>query len=210
MSPGYAKQSIYPATVLHPRCAQHPQLTCASHFPRPICSLLTFCRTSLNDAVDVSREAQLASIDSSFGAARASDDLNALRHPTKPRLRAVATYEVLPDADVWANAYDLFRFSERPGERGPEVRPHTHHYFICVKYGFTLFAQLDDPRLDCAIMRPMESDGDHFLTYYLTKDDDAAELFKDSRADPRGVDTLEEEEDVRFPLSPFLFAGSYL
>jgi RNA polymerase II-associated factor 1 len=73
--------------------------------------------------VDVSREAQLASIDSSFGAARASDDLNALRHPTKPRLRAVATYEVLPDADVWANAYDLFRFSERPGERGPEVRP---------------------------------------------------------------------------------------
>jgi RNA polymerase II-associated factor 1 len=59
-------------------------------------------------------------------------------------------------------------------------------------------------------MRPMESDGDHFLTYYLTKDDDAAELFKDSRADPRGVDTLEEEEDVRFPLSPFLFAGSYL
>jgi RNA polymerase II-associated factor 1 len=79
-------------------------------------------RTNLNDAVDVSRDAQLASIDSSFGAARASDDLNALRHPTKPRLRAVATYEVLPDADVWANAYDLFRFSERPGERGPEVR----------------------------------------------------------------------------------------
>ena len=46
-------------------------------------------------------------------------------------------------------------------------------------------------------MRPMESDGDHFLTYYLTKDDDAAELFKDSRADPRGVDALQEEEDVR-------------
>ncbi|KAN0138192.1 RNA polymerase II-associated [Lactarius tabidus] len=131
--------------------------------------------TNLNDAVDVSRDAQLASIDSSFGAARASDDLNALRHPTKPRLRAVATYEVLPDADVWANAYDLFRFSERPGERGPE---------------------LDDPRLDCAIMRPMESDGDHFLTYYLTKDDDAADLFKNSRTDPRGVDTLQEEEDA--------------
>jgi len=131
--------------------------------------------TSLHDVVDVSRDAQLASIDSSFVAARASHELGALRHPTKPRLRAVATYEVLPDADVWANAYDLFRFSERPGERGPE---------------------LDDPRLDCAIMRPMESDGDHFLTYYLTKDDDAAEQFKDSRADPRGVDALQEEEDA--------------
>ena len=72
--------------------------------------------------MDVSRDAQLASIDSSFVAARAADSLGTLRHPTKPRLRAVATYEVLPDADVWANAYDLFRFSERPGERGPEVR----------------------------------------------------------------------------------------
>jgi RNA polymerase II-associated factor 1 len=42
----------------------------------------------------------------------------------------------------------------------------------------------------------MESDGDHFLTYYLTKDDDAAELFKDSRADPRGIESLQEEEEV--------------
>jgi RNA polymerase II-associated factor 1 len=72
--------------------------------------------------VDISREAQLASIENSFAAARSSEQLSSLRHPTKPRLRAVATHEVLPDADVWANAYDLFRFSERPGERGPEVR----------------------------------------------------------------------------------------
>ncbi|KAI0251724.1 RNA polymerase II-associated [Lactifluus subvellereus] len=128
-----------------------------------------------NDAVDISREAQLTSIESSFAAARSAEQLGTLRHPIKPRLRAVATYEVLPDVDVWANAYDLFRFSERPGERGPE---------------------LDDPRLDCAIMRPMESDGDHFLTYYLTKDDDAAEEFKESRADPRGIDALQEEEEA--------------
>jgi hypothetical protein len=49
-------------------------------------------------------------------------------------------------------------------------------------------------------MRPMESDGDHFLTYYLTKDDDAAEEFKESRADLRGIDSLQEEDEV----------GSYL
>jgi hypothetical protein len=42
----------------------------------------------------------------------------------------------------------------------------------------------------------MESDGDHFLTYYLTKDDDAAEEFKESRADLRGIDSLQEEEEV--------------
>ena len=58
----------------------------------------------------------------------------------------------------------------------------------------------------------MESDGDHFLTYYLTNDDDAAEQFKDSRADPRGVDALQEEEDVRFLyiaicFSRFLLSG---
>jgi RNA polymerase II-associated factor 1 len=80
-------------------------------------------RSSLqNDAVDVSREAQIVSIENSFAAARSGEQLSSLRHPTKPRVRAVAAYEVLPDADVWANAYDLFRFSERPGERGPEVR----------------------------------------------------------------------------------------
>jgi RNA polymerase II-associated factor 1 len=46
-------------------------------------------------------------------------------------------------------------------------------------------------------MRPMESDGDHFLSYYLTKDDDSAEQFKDSRSDPRGIESLQEEEEVR-------------
>ena len=72
--------------------------------------------------MDISREAQIASIENSFAAALSGEQLTSLRHPTKPRLRAVAAYEVLPDADVWANAYDLFRFSERPGERGPGVR----------------------------------------------------------------------------------------
>ena len=67
-------------------------------------------------------DAQLVSNDSSFAAVRASHELGVLRHPAKPRLRAVLMYEVLPDADIWANAYNLFRSSERPGERGPEVR----------------------------------------------------------------------------------------
>jgi len=38
-----------------------------------------------------------------------------------------------------------------------------------------------DPRLDCAILRPMESDGDHFLAYYLTQTDADAELLKSRR-----------------------------
>ena len=65
---------------------------------------------------------QLASIESSFATAHGADELGMLWHPTKPCLRTVATYEILLDADVWANAYDLFRFSEQLGERGPRVR----------------------------------------------------------------------------------------
>ena len=72
---------------------------------------------------------------------------------------------MLPDAEIWANAYDLFRFSERPGERPVDM---------------------EDPRLDCAILRPMESDGDHFLAYYLTSDDADALAFKEERMAPKG------------------------
>ena len=55
--------------------------------------------------------------------------------------------------------------------------------------------QVEDPRLDCAILRPMESDGDHFLAYYLTKEDEAAISFKEERLarDPNAP----EEDEVR-------------
>lgn len=53
--------------------------------------------------------------------------------------------------------------------------------------------QLDDPRLDCALLRPMESDGDHFLAYYLTKEDEDAIAFKQIRL-TRGPDEPPEEE----------------
>ena len=40
---------------------------------------------------------------------------------------------------------------------------------------------MDDPRLDCAIFRPMKTEHDSFLAYYLTQDDDSATTFKDTR-----------------------------
>ena len=39
-----------------------------------------------------------------------------------------------------------------------------------------LVLYLDYLRLDCANMRPVVTDDDHFLMRYLMKDDDAAEL----------------------------------
>ncbi|KAH7922312.1 hypothetical protein BV22DRAFT_1070656 [Leucogyrophana mollusca] len=129
--------------------------------------------------IDVSRSAQLRDIEVSFAACNdpMSFSLPTLRHPNKPGVTAIESYEIFPDADIWANAYDLFRFSERPGERVVDV---------------------EDPRLDCAILRPMESDGDHFLAYYLTKDDEAAISFKSDRLTkvPRDVD--EEPRSTAF------------
>ena len=41
--------------------------------------------------------------------------------------------------------------------------------------------QDEDPRLACAVLRPMKSEVDTFLSYYLTESDDAALSFIDAR-----------------------------
>ncbi|KIP01867.1 hypothetical protein PHLGIDRAFT_112681 [Phlebiopsis gigantea 11061_1 CR5-6] len=128
--------------------------------------------------IDVSRSAQIRDIEASFASATDNFDLTTLRHPNKPNVTAVESYEVLPDASIWANAYDLFRFSERPGDR---PRP----------------PEEDDPRLDCAVLRPMEAEGDHFLAYYLTKGDDTATEFKNARL-ARPVNADQDEEPTTF------------
>lgn len=50
-------------------------------------------------------------------------------------------------------------------------------------------------------MRPMESDGDHFLSYYLTKDDDVALQFKQMREEHST-----ENEEVVSPNAPTLLS----
>ncbi|KZV91509.1 hypothetical protein EXIGLDRAFT_648223 [Exidia glandulosa HHB12029] len=130
--------------------------------------------------VDVSREAQIRDIESTFPSSTKPIDLSTLKHPTKPGLTAVAVYDAFPDTELWANEYDLFKFAERPGERP---------------------ADQEDTRLDCAVLRPMESDGDHFLAYYLTKDDDASERFKSRRRGQYG------ETDPS--TTPFQFVRDY-
>lgn len=137
------------------------QESCVAHFT--LTFLFIVNRKQLLQPIDVSHDAQLRTIEAGF-AACTSLDLTTLSHPNKTGVTAVESYEVLPDADIWANAYDLFRFSERPGERPVDT---------------------EDPRLDCAILRPMESDGDHFLAYYLTREDADALEFKEERLIPK-------------------------
>ena len=100
---------------------------------------------------------------------------------------------MLPDVDIWANQYDLFRFSERLGERLLDVcafLPYTLSFLILILY----INQVDDPRLDCAILRPMKTEHDSFLAFYLTEDDDQALKFKETHFDPSPYEVPESEE----------------
>lgn len=72
--------------------------------------------------IDVSREAQLRDIEASFAECNDNFSLEQLEHPNKPGVTALDSYPILPDVDIWANQYDLFRFSERPGDRPVDVR----------------------------------------------------------------------------------------
>lgn len=72
--------------------------------------------------VDISLTAQIRDIKATFDHIDKNSDLASLKHPTKSDITAVESYEILPDADIWANAYDLFRFAERPGDRALDVR----------------------------------------------------------------------------------------
>ena len=57
--------------------------------------------------------------------------------------------------------------------------------------------QVEDPRLDCAILRPMKADGCHFLAYYLTKEDETAIQIKHNRV-ARESDAPPEDEPTYF------------
>ncbi|KAG6869204.1 hypothetical protein C0993_009067 [Termitomyces sp. T159_Od127] len=125
--------------------------------------------------IDISRAAQLRDIEASFAACNDTFSLEDLRHPNKPGVTAVESYEILPDADIWSNQYDLFRFSERPGDKPVGV---------------------EDPRLDCAILRPMKTEHDSFLAYYLTQDDESALRFKETRFALLPYEVPEEQEET--------------
>ncbi|KAJ3812491.1 RNA polymerase II-associated protein [Lentinula aff. lateritia] len=127
--------------------------------------------------IDVSREAQLHDIEASFVECNENFSLEELRHPNKPNVTAMESYEILPDSEIWANQYDLFRFAERPGERAADV---------------------EDPRLDCAILRPMKSDHDSFLAFYLTEQDEGALKFKEIRNSVEPYEIPENEEPTVF------------
>lgn len=70
------------------------------------------CRQAKASA-ELSLEEQLAAINLTF-TNLADTPLDALRHPTKAHLKAVDSFDILPDAHVAGNQYMLFKFSDNP------------------------------------------------------------------------------------------------
>lgn len=63
---------------------------------------------------------------------------------------------------------------------------------------FNLVTQVEDPRLDCAVLRPMKTEHDSFLAYYLTQDDDSATKFKETRFGLQPYEVPEDQEVCLF------------
>lgn len=61
-----------------------------------------------------------------------------------------------------------------------------------------LVNQVEDPRLDCAVLRPMKTEHDSFLAYYLTQDDDSATKFKETRFGLQPYEVPEDQEVCLF------------
>lgn len=111
--------------------------------------------------MDVSRDAQIRDVEATFPPSYRGIDSSSITHPTRPGRKAVEVFDLLPDPETFATISDVFRFPERPGDR-----PLTQ----------------EDPRLDCALLRPVRlDDGENFIAYYLARDDAQAIGLKEQR-----------------------------
>lgn len=64
--------------------------------------------------VDTSREAEVARIEAAFDKVQ-RQPLSQIQHPTKPHLKAVKSWDLLPDVDTWSTQYQVVRFVDWPG-----------------------------------------------------------------------------------------------
>ena len=95
MSHGYAKRNTLArkAFITCKACKTH-----VSHMLVLRSHSFLFCSKPLNDiAIDISSAAQIQDIKASFLSPGEPFDLPLLKHPNKPGLTAVESYDILPD-----------------------------------------------------------------------------------------------------------------
>ncbi|KAK1927244.1 RNA polymerase II-associated [Papiliotrema laurentii] len=138
--------------------------------------------------VDASLAAQIMAIDKSF-VDLGDTPVEEMRHPDpkKSSLRVVETYDILPDAETWGNAYYLIKFPERPSG-STAAKPS---------------AGASSPRLGQAVLRPVREDDQQLMEYYLPEEEHLERL-SEAYEQPISSEQLEElrtlmEEDADDP-----------
>lgn len=105
--------------------------------------------------VDASESAQLAAITASFD--EASKAISDLKHPQKRGMKAVESFDILPDDTTWTNSYVAVKFAERPSaSSSASSNP-------------LLLAPSDD-RLRRALLRPQQGADGAFMSVYFASD----------------------------------------
>ncbi len=117
--------------------------------------------------IDTSTDAMVERIKATFDKVQ-KQPLSSLRHPTKPHLRAIRSWEVLPDAETWATNFHIVRFQDWPGRS---------------KNG----QAVSDPRIAASVIRPDPPGVEPRLSFYLVTPPDADALTAEA------VDAAESE-----------------
>ncbi|KXS18655.1 hypothetical protein M427DRAFT_29557 [Gonapodya prolifera JEL478] len=115
-------------------------------------------------------------------------DLSRLRHPTKPELRAVEAYPLVPDFENWAG------------------------YFVSCVYqdgdplgAARMKSDMDDVRRETALLRPTGEAGSITQALYLPNDATAERLLQKRKRAEDGDDAMEEDAEP----SEFAFVREY-
>ncbi|KAK9895548.1 hypothetical protein P389DRAFT_197604 [Cystobasidium minutum MCA 4210] len=101
--------------------------------------------------------------------------LSDVKHPTKPHLQAVESSDILPDQDLWANQYALFKFADNPNERVQGNQP------VASSSASTV-----------GLLRPLETEGDESgsnrVAYFIPDDDEVAQSYLTARSSGKTAD----------------------
>ncbi|KAA1082539.1 hypothetical protein PGT21_006372 [Puccinia graminis f. sp. tritici] len=133
-------------------------------------------------ALPKTKTERLAGIHSTFEVI-ANKPIQSLKHPTKPNLKAVEAFELLPNESTWANTYDFFRFQENPTDRTDQSSSKSN----------TL-----DERLEHAILRPVEiKAGGPRLAYFLPESSEGVANYKRIKEERKMIDEADQTEEEK-------------
>jgi len=132
-------------------------------------------------ALPKTKSERLAEIHSTFDAI-ANAPIETLKHPTKPNMKAVEAFELLPNESTWANTYDFYRFQENPTDRPDQS---------------SSMSNLPDDRLEHAILRPVPTEvGGPRLAYFLPESSEGVKNYRRLKEEKKMVDEEDSPEEA--------------